>query len=107
MSSASERRIWFLVNVEFAFPVWLQPHQWVGLAGFEPAIACKIVSGGRERSLRVESNHLGRAYETRLLAKDRQRLRRRELHARPPGHEPGELLLLHSAITGGCCVVAA
>ena len=38
-----------------------------------------------------------RGTETRLL-QGTQRLRRRELHARPSAHEADELLLLHSAV---------
>src|SRR5262245_34585240 len=45
----------------------------------------------------MESNHRGRAYETRLLP-GTQRLRRHDLHVRPSAHEADELLLLHSAV---------
>ena len=45
----------------------------------------------------MESNHRGRAYETRLL-QGTQRLRRHDLHVRPSAHEADELLLLHSAV---------
>jgi hypothetical protein len=46
------------------------------------------------QSLRMESNHRARAYETRLLQGTQRKsiwLRRRDLHARPSAHEADEL----------------